>query len=35
MLRDSSDVGVVLQCTFDSWRAFSEAIRAGEFDFLA
>ncbi len=34
MLRDSCDPGVVLHCTGDSWRALTEAVRAGEFDDL-
>jgi hypothetical protein len=32
MLRDSSETSVVLRCTAESWRAFTDAIKAGELD---
>jgi len=34
MLRDSADPDVIVRLDAASWRAFAEAIKAGEFDDL-
>lgn len=34
LLRESGDPDRVLRGTLASWRAFAEAIKAGEFDYL-